>query len=345
MIKRQYLKTSSTLLLCEINDGQAFQRTFTILHKVNMDAYSVSYEASYNQNDHRVLQEIYPSSTVGLAVERNGQGQLIPSRGMEHEYKEFKKLEKDCLEPYHTLLKAKKKSDYQDLSTFIPSFEIYYGCDEEGHRIGTSYILMPDTKLETFETLCKEIHVHPKKEPEHKLVFVLNTIRQLASCVCAMHYAGLVCRNITPSNFGFLKESHETLAMVNINDVCSVFNQFNDVVMNNGYTEMEAGYEMPNNQTDIYSIGAVLFHALIITDETCEYGFLYSDNYYHQLKDMVDNSALIQASEANNNPHLRFLLTTILKKCLCERRYRYPNCEALIDDLDRALSCALPMGK
>ena len=57
---------------------------------------------------------------------------------------------------------------------------------------------------------------------------------------------------------------------------------------------------------------------------------------------MVNESELIQASESNAHPILRDILTTILKKCLCERTYRYANCEELLADVEKALYYVLP---
>ena len=109
-----------------------------------------------------------------------------------------------------------------------------------------------------------------------------------------------------------------------------------------GYLEPEAGYEPANNQTDIYSIGAALFHAVIVTDEAKAGGYFYNRRYYARLHEMVDESRLIRASEANSHPRLRNILAEILRKCLCERTRRYKNCEELIEDLETALYYALP---
>jgi len=232
------------------------------------------------------------------------------------------------------------------LSTFIPAFEIYHGCDENGNIIGTTYIWTPEPKLETFDKVCDEIHKHPNNNPEHKLVTVLTAIESLTKCICAMHSADMIHRDINPSNFGFIKRGNETLtqtlSMFDINSVCSVYGKVDGVVGTEGYLEPEAGYVVVNNQTDIYSIGATLFHSIIVTDEVKAGGYLYNREYYDRLHEMVDESRLIQASEANSHPRLRNILAEILKKCLCERTYRYANCEELFDDLEIALYYALP---
>lgn len=342
MKDRQYLKKS--ILLCGESDGAVFKRTFVIVKKLSEGASSICYEAYHGNSGRGVLKEFYPQDAYGL--ERTKEGQLIHSPEFQEAHERFLKTEKEYVEPYEMLMAAKQNSENQDLSTFIPAFEIYHGCDENGNTIGTTYIWTPEPKLETFDKVCDEIHKHPNNNPEHKLVTVLSAIETLAKCICALHSDDMIHRDIKPSNFGFVKRGNETLtqtlSMFDINSVCSVYGKIDGVVGTEGYLEPEARYEVVNNQTDIYSIGATLFNAIIVTDEVKAGGYLYKREYYDRLHEMVDESKLIQASEANSHPRLRNILVEILKKCLCERTYRYANCEELLDDLEIALYYALP---
>lgn len=342
MKDRQYLK--KTILLCGESDGAVFKRTFVIVKKLSEGASSICYEAYHGNSGRGVLKEFYPQDAY--ALERTEEGQLIHSPEFQDACERFLRAEKEYVEPYEMLMAAKQNSENQDLSTFIPAFEIYHGCDENGNIGGTTYIWTPEPKLETFDKVCDEIHKHPNDNPEHKLVTVLSAIESLAKCICALHSADMIHRDIKPSNFGFIKRGNETLtqtlSMFDINSVCSVYGKFDGVVGTEGYLEPEAGYEVVNNQTDIYSIGATLFYAIIVTDEAKSGGYLYKREYYDRLREMVDESRLIRASEANSHPRLRNILAEILKRCLCERTYRYENCEDLLDDLETALYYALP---
>lgn len=342
MKDRRYLK--NTILLCGESDGAFFKRTFVIVKKLSEGASSVCYEAYHGNSGRGVLKEFYPQDAY--ALERTEGGQLIHSPEFQDAHERFLKAEKEYVEPYEMLLNAKQNSERQDLSTFIPAFEIYHGCDENGSITGTTYIWTPEPKLETFDKVCDEIHKHPNNNPEHKLVTVLSAIESLAKCICALHSADMIHRDIKPSNFGFIKRRNETLtqtlSMFDINSVCSVYGKVDGVIGTEGYLEPEAGYEVVNNQTDIYSIGATLFHAIIVTDEVKTGGYLYKPEYYDRLHEMIAESKLIQASETNSHPRLRNILVKILKKCLCERTYRYSNCEELLDDLEIALYYALP---
>lgn len=342
MKERQFLK--GDICLCGESDGKRFKRTFTIVKRMDEGASSVCYEAYHERSGRGVLKEFYPKNAY--ALERDARGQLVNSAEFRDAHERFLKAKQEYLEPYEMLLQAKQNSGNQDLATFIPAFEIYNGCDEEGNIVGTVYIWTAEPKLETFDKVCEEIHKHPDKNPEHKLVTVLSAIETLTKCICALHSADMVHRDIKPSNFGFMKRGGETLAqtlsLFDINSVCSVYGKFEGAVGTEGYLEMEAKYESANNQTDIYSIGATLFHAIIVSDEAKDNGYLYQNDYYGKLHELVDGSRLIQASEANSHPRLRNILTTILQRCLCERTYRYASCEELLEDLEDALYYALP---
>ena len=343
MKDRQYLKKSITL--CGESDGAAFKRTFVIVKKLSEGASTVCYEAYHGNSGRGVLKEFYPQNAADV-LERTAQGQLIHSQELRDAYECFLKAEKEYVEPYEMLLHAKQNSKDQDLSTFIPAFEIYHGCDDNGNIVGTTYIWTQEAKLETFDKICDEIHKHPDHNPEHKLVTVLSAIESLVKCIRALHNADMIHRDINPSNFGFIKRGNETLtqtlSMFDIDSVCSVYGKNDGIVGTEGYLEPEAGSKAANIQTDIYSIGATLFQAIIVTDEVKADGYIYDRKYYDRIHELVDESKLIRASEANSHPRLRNIIAEILKKCLCERTYRYADCGELLNDLEIALYYSLP---
>ena len=342
MKNRKYLK--GTILLGAESGDEVFKRRFTVVKRIDEGSSAVCYEAYHENSGKGILKEFYP--LTAYAAERTASGQLIHPQEFGDAHDRFLKAEKEYVEPYEMLLAAKQNSEHQDLGTFIPTFEIYHGCDENGKMIGTTYIFTPKPKLETFDKICDEIHKHPNNDPEYKLFTVLSAIESLTKCIRALHCADIIHRDIKPSNFGFIKRGNETLtqalSLFDINTVCSVYGKIDDVVGTEGYLEPEAGYEVPNNKTDIYSIGATLFNAIIVTDEAKDGGYLYNSRYYDRLHEMVNGSELIRASEANSHPRLRNVLAGILENCLCERTYRYDNCEELIEDLETALYYVLP---
>ena len=342
MNERRYLK--KTILLCGESDGERFRRTFTVVRRIDEGASSVCYEAYHGKSGRGVLKEFYPRDAY--ALKRNRQGQLVLSPEFGDACSRFRKAEREYVRPYEMLLDVRQHSEDQEVATFIPAFEIYHGCAEDGTVIGTTYIWTPEPRLETFDRVCSEIHKHPGRSPERSLVTVLTAIESLTRCICALHCAGMVHRDIKPSNFGFVRRGNktltQTLSMFDINSICSVYDETERGMGTEGYMEPEARYESASNQTDIYSIGATLFHAVILTDEVREGGYLYRSEYYGRLRELVDSSRLIRASEANSHPRLRNILVTILQKCLCARERRYANCEELLADLETALYYALP---
>ena len=343
MIERKPLK--GTILLCGESDGKRFTRRFQIVKKTSEGAFSLCYEAYHEGSGRGTLKEFYPRDAA-IATERDAQGQLIFSPGLDAAREKFRRQLSRYLEAYRMLVEIKQEQDTPELETFIPAFEIYYGWDEEKNPIGTAYIWTNEPKLETFDKLCREIHKKPTAEPEYKMVTVLRAAETLTKCICMLHRAGMVHRDIKPSNFGFVKRGSEvltqTLSMFDVDSICSVYDAPEEFMGTEGFAEPEAEYEDPTNLTDIYSIGATLFYAVAASDEVKDSGFCYQKEYYPRLRELVNMSDLVCASEANAHPRLRDALTRILEKSLGPRGSRYHCCEELLEDLETALYYALP---
>ena len=342
MSARKYL--GGDVLLLGESDGAAFRRRFVITKRLGRGGSAVCYEAYHSSSGKGTLREFYPTELYML--ERTSDGQLVIPEKYPAERKRFEELRGEYLEPYKMLLEAKRSGESGDLSTFIPEFEIYTGCGAEGEPIGTTYIWTPAPKLETFESLCRDIHLHPRKKPEQKLLTVLSAVRSLTKCVCALHSASLVHRDINPSNFGFLRRGDETLtetvSLFDVNSVCSVYAKNLPAVLTEGFSEPGIKNLIPDCETDIYSLGATLFYAIIVTPETKENGYVYESGYYGRLRELTADSALISCSESNSHPRLRAALVKILERTLCPRGKRYKSCEELAADLDNALCYILP---
>lgn len=344
MNKRSYLKRKEKILLCGESDRGTFLRTFSIESIINASdgASTICYTAKHDKSGIGVLKEFYPFSVHSLV--RNDAGQLIQNSDMVEENEKFARLLKAYIEPYDILLEIRRQGD---LATFIPPFEIYYGCDEDGNCIGTIYIWSPEPTLETFDHVCEEIHEHPTVNPELNLVRILYAIESLVKCTCVLHNTGLIHRDIKPSNFGFVKRGQElltqTISFFDIDTICSVYHVPKDFTkISNGFAEPELSNRKANNLTDIFAIGACLFHAIIVHDDVKKENYLYHPAFYPNLKKLVDESELIQASEVNAHPHLRAVLTKILQKTLCGRDERYQSCEELLADVQKALYYVIP---
>ncbi len=332
-----------SILLCSESDSGTFLRRFQIVEQLSKGgASAVCYTAKYKNGCVGILKEFYPLQLASL--HRDADGQLVRDPACKEENETYEKLLLAYIKPYQMMIEARSKTE---LATFIPPFEIYYGCNKEKERIGTVYIWSPATKLETFDALCHEIHEHPTERPVTRLLQVLYAIESLTECVCALHTANLLHCDIKPKNFGFVKRGKEILtesiSLFDVDTVCSVYEPPTRAVRGtDGYTEPEFQYMTSNNLTDIYAIGATLFTAIIVSDTAKQNEYRYHNRFFHHLAQMVEESKLIQASEINSHPQLRHILTQILKKTLCPRANRYRSCEALLADIKKALYYIIP---
>ncbi|WP_028510909.1 hypothetical protein [Ruminococcus sp. NK3A76] len=340
MSDRSCLKGSVTL--CSDSGHGSFLRTFTVKEMISASgASAVCYKARHEKSGNGVLKEFYPLTVHSLY--RRDDGQLVCDPGAPEENERFDRLLKEYTEPYEMLLKARQ---HDELATFLPNFEIYYGVTGNDSR-ATAYIWTPEPCLETFDAVCRSIHENAADKPGVNLLRVLYSVESLVKCICAMHGEGLIHRDIKPSNFGFLKRGSElltqTISLFDVDTVCSVYNVPADFARGSeGFMEPEALSRRANNLTDIYAIGATLFYAVIVTDETAASGYLYNPSYYPRIKELVDGSELICACEMNSHPHLRALLARILQKTLCRRDERYQCCEELLEDVQKALYYVVP---
>ena len=328
----------------EGDNGTYFPRTFRIKRKISRGAACICYEAYHVRSGVGILKEFLPKDMD--AIRRDRDGYLAFPEESSDTMTVYAERKEQFLRTYEELLKLKQDTGDADLNRFIPPFEIYHSRPEKPED--NVYIWSPEPELKTFKELCGEIHKNPQKEPEHKLFVVLCGIRALTKSICSLHTAGFIHGDINPSNFGFIKVKNEAVtgavSLFDVDTVHSVYDTFIESRGTKGYVEPEAACLIPGNQTDIFAIGASLFNAIIVTDELKENGYLYNESYLGRLRGLINESKLISASELNSDPRLRDMLTSILYRCLSERRQRYQCCEDLLEDIEKALKFFAPAG-
>ena len=209
-----------------------------------------------------------------------------------------------------------------------------------GKPCGTVYVWSPQRDIKTFQSLLDDKEL--SSQPEKKLSLILKIIHRLTSCVWRLHREKLIHRDINPRNVGITEQDGQELPdyllLFDVNTISYIYDEDHAVVGTEGYIEPHAGIFPFNESTDIYSIGATLFSAVVITEETTRSGHRYYDNYFGHLKEMVAASELIHNSAKNSCHEICDLLVTILRKCLApSRSMRYQNCEELNKDLLKAL--------
>lgn len=343
MGERIYLQKNTTILLRSDSD-QASVIPFTIVRRIDEGASSVCYEAYHPNSGIGVLKEFYPNMAQ---ITRSQEGAVIAMSESAHEA--LLTAQENYIAPYRSYMNSLRSGHGKALASFIPQFAIYYACDWKGNICGTAYVWTPQPELESFERFCDRVHRYPGRDPEQQLEQVLSAILTLTECITEMHQAGLLHRDIKPSNFGFVKRGDrilpDTLSMFDIDSICEEGSN-RPVVGSDGYLEPEVATECyPQDRlSDLYAIGATLFHAIIITEETRDGRYLYRPAYFARIRDLIAESRLLQAYSAANKERLIDILTRILRGCLSGRGLlgdylRYESSEPLQGDLRSALGC------
>lgn len=349
MDTRQFMRKGEKITLCEESTGN--KKTFTIISKDGAGASSVSYVASCGRKSGR-LKEFYPcEKDYGeyLSVTRNNANQLVHTISLPGVSETFDKMLADYVEAYHMLDEAKRSAvkGNNSLNTFIPSFEIYRGVDENGNATGGAYIWTQDNDgdFETFEEYLRKLHKNPGKNPAREMFTILKTLYNLTDCIKILHISGLIHSDIKPANFGFPirngRHLTEQVQLFDINSIYSVYTKYPKFVGTPGFCAPEVFKGKITNQSDLYSIGATLFNAIALCDDVPD--CMYDDKYYDNIDQIVADSKLLNASPITSSSRFQTAISTILKKCLAkELRNRVDECDELKELLQKASVLLIP---
>lgn len=354
--ERKYL--TGTIMLSRNEDGSSPEEYF-IKSVIGEGGSTVCYEAIRTLKDGIVetgkLKEFYPVDSVAgkqawyYSLERLSNGQLVAGTGT---VRKFDEMCKDYLSAYKLLRKVMVDNPKNEiLKGYIQHGEILYGCmkreevtdtlDNADFRKPTVYIWSPGVPGKGFDSYLAEIRKNPTKNPEHRLQNILRVMDALTDCIKALHTAGLMHMDIKPSNFLVQYDSDfeikpNNISMFDINTLCSVESEYLPVSGTEGFCAPEVVKGKADNRSDIYSIGAMLFNAIVITKDIPD--GLYRDFYYSSIDQLVKHSALFQASETNSDAILMSRLCKILEKCLIkDPRKRYQSCSELKLDIKKVI--------
>ena len=344
-----YLPEGATIRLYRKNAKEAAVWTITGNKNAGEGASSVCYTAVSNGKQGR-LKEFYPQITEGgnnknryYCQVRNTDCQLVPEEYKRHTVGELKK---DFLRAYETLEEVKARSSANSiLNNFIPPFEILYGSpDNRGDE--SVYVWTPDDKTGvTFDEYLKKVHSEITGPSDDRLYNILVTILTLTDAVTALHFARLLHLDIKPSNFlipytGRHELNPGSISLFDINTLYRLGGSMPKSTGTEGYSAPELAKGKGENRSDIYSIGAMLYRALLGT------GNLYSDTLFGEIPEKLAASELLNAAATNKNPELRERLAVILRNCLqYKAEDRYDSCEFLADDLRKAIVLLEPAVK
>lgn len=359
---RIYLKEGQKIQLSSKPGGHE-KVTFEILKVIGIGSSAVCYEA-VRESDGKIgkLKEFYPADVVTgsqryyYSLKRLDNGQLIPGKGTE---RRFSSLCEDYLSAYKLLNKVTAENTRnQVLKNFIQNCEILYGCldmsaennfltrlivgtkNEEFPEQATVYIWSSGIVGQSFDDYIKEIRKNPEKNADYRLHDILEVMIALTDGIKSLHTAGLLHLDIKPSNFIVAFDSDMNINASNISlfDVDTIYSAYSEIPKlagTKGFQAPEVKTGKADNRADLYSIGATLFNAIVISDDIPD--GLYNDAYYENIDQLVRHSKLIKGSESNSDVHLMKKLADILKKCLAvSRRNRYEGASQLLDDLKDA---------
>lgn len=366
---RKYL--TGSIMLSRNEDGSSPEEYY-VKSVIGEGGSTVCYEATRTLKDGIVetgkLKEFYPvDSVVGnqawyYSLVRLPNGQLVPGVGT---VRKFHEMCQDYLSTYKLLRKVMVDNPKNEiLKGYIQHGEILYGCtnqkntevpespiafgkkkinegmDEFEYRRPTVYIWSPGMPGKGFDSYLTEIKKNPEKNPENRLQDILCVMDALTDCIKALHTAGLMHMDIKPSNFLVQYDSDfeikpNNISLFDINTLCSIESEYLRVSGTEGFCAPEVAKGKADNRSDIYSIGAMLFNAIVITKDIPD--GIYRDFYYSSIGQLVKHSALFLASETNSDAALMSRLCRILEKCLAkDPRKRYQSCSELKLDLEKA---------
>ena len=210
-----------------------------------------------------------------------------------------------------------------------------------------------DKKIITFDNYLKVVRqdISDGKNAEVHLLNILYSIYTLSKCIKTLHSEHMYHLDIKPANFGICLDNDDKVDAGNISlfDLNSVRYWDSKLPIRSLGTvgfrpkELTPGNAItPNYRTDIYGIGATLYHSLMCVNDNDLY---FSDENYKNISKIIAKSELLRASDLTSDTKLFDSLVEILQECLKpDYRRRYPDtaCEGLIADLKNAINILYP---
>ncbi len=363
--ERIYLKKGQRIELAQYQDGRN-KEIYRILSVAGKGGSTVCYEAVRELDGQTgKLKEFYPvDAVIGTqkwyySLDRLSNGQLVPSGGT---VRKFDELCKEYLKTYQLLIDVIADNPQNEiLKNFIQIGDIRYGCVEssienegliervkrklggvsrDADRRATVYIWSTGINGQQYDEHLNELKQQPDKDSDYKLYEILQTMSTLTDCIKALHTVGLMHLDIKPANFLVPYKSDYTvnpgsISMFDINTLYSIDSDEPRIVGTDGFRAPEIMRGRADNRSDIYSLGAMLFNAIIVSDEVSD--GIYRDLYYKEIDQLVRHSKLITGAESNSDIRLMSKLANILKKCLARNpNDRYESCSRLLKDLKDA---------
>ena len=340
---RTYIPEGEQIRLCRRAGRQ--EVSFTILGVVGEGSSSICYDAQA-MGQRGKLKEFYPLLPDEILSLRRTEGyQLLPEDPASVAL--FTELCTELTQTYDTLDRVRSRGERGAiLNNYIPSYQLYFGRSVDGQP-GSVYVWTAgDMVGQDFDDYLRQVRNAPEELPEHKLYNILNTLITLSDCVRVFHELEMLHLDIKPSNFLVAYDSEMNIntgniSLYDLNSVRPVRGNVMRTAGTRGFRAPEVARGDAGNRSDIYSIGAMLFYAVVVHEQVPE--GLYEDRYFDRLEELLEGSRLIRTSRTNSSANVRYILTGILRRTLAPGvRNRYICCEELIRDLKTAQAYLLP---
>lgn len=317
-------------------------------------------EQSYRSG---ILKEFYPVDSDGAAfavhmdraesVEDTNRNQLFAKYGT---FENFSALRHAYENSYAIITEKRNGSPFAiDLNKYIPHYSFYCGIpsqpendelDKEIASDNVSFYVWVENEAgyiefqEYLNDLCKEMQETLKKHANignyiNDIEYILKCFLELTKCINTLHRFGLYHLDLNPRNFGvqlYSSKVDKNNAVINLYDTNSLYYGMdpNQRVFSSG-TKYFRSEEVINAwmddygiQSDVYSIGAMLYYALVIKEDDgsfknvhfCEGTKECSKEAFDKIAVDLANSDLIQSSDEMRSSVIQDKLSLIIKKAL-----------------------------
>lgn len=379
--KREALQKNSQIVLTPyFGDGNNV--TFHIEKENGRGSSAICYDAYYYEGDVPVwgtLKEYYPCDfdpSPAFDVVRNDavddyhRGQLYSKKGTLQNFLTYKE---GYVHPYDVLRRVRGKRglyplEINELNKFLPDPELYKGFGrsaDDPDNCSVYVWVKNEPSFERFSDILQKVCVRMQDENYNSISdvsLILNCIYKLAVCIDALHFFSLYHLDLKPENFGIAisREKHGSLVdSISLYDVNSLYSGRgrHSVVLSSG-TKYFRSPEVRAGDTgkygilsDIYSLGAILYHAMVVKAEEndmgtleyknvrfCEGGNEFNEEAYNTIGVHLRNSRLLDNSDETENSIIFRKLYLILLKSLNTTYYHnafgfYKTAEEFARDL------------
>ena len=332
----------------KLKTKEGYDFVFRINNIKNIGGSTVCYEAERIYSKEKgFLKEFFPVKyrDTSQIVRRGETNTLYIEGGLDS----FLKEKKSFLSGYEKISSARNNSNSL-INNFVPHTEVF---DDNN---GSAYIWTPEpVDAVNFKDYIIYISKNPVDRCEQKLLNIIRIINTLSKCAEYMHESGFICLDFKPENLSIEKEikaenindlNTSKISYYDLDSIREIGEKEIDLVGTLGYCSPEVKCGFADKRSDIYSIGAILYNAIVVLEDGD--GHYYNDLFtdrkkYSHIQMNVSDSLLINNSIINSNEEIKNRLITILKKCLhFNPNKRYQKCSELIYDLEKVIAILTP---